>query len=62
MMYNLKIRQEQINHKIGNFGSVKISMEVLDRKIEQEERRVMKRRVLCKGCFEYKSVSGSCSC
>jgi len=61
-MYNLKIRQDHINQKVGNFGSKKLSSFAIDQMIEQEEKRIMRRRVLCNVCYEYKSVTGECSC
>lgn len=62
MMKNLKIRQEHINQKIGNFGQVRMSAELADDLIIKEEIRMMKRRVLCRGCMTYTSTSGSCFC
>lgn len=62
MMNNLKIRQDHENQRVGNFGSRKLGGDAIDKIIDTEERRIMKRRVLCKECFEYKSTSGSCSC
>ena len=62
MMHNLRIRQEHINSSTPPFGVKKMSSDMVDDLIIKEEIRIMKRRVLCKGCFEYKSTSGSCSC
>jgi hypothetical protein len=62
MMKNLKVIQEIRNRTERPFGVKGISPDVIDDMIDREERRIMKRRVLCNGCFEYKSTSGSCSC
>lgn len=44
------------------FGAVRPPMAMIERRALLEEARLMKRRVLCKVCFEYKSTSGACSC
>lgn len=62
MMNNLRIRQEHTNARIGNFGTKKLSGEIIDRMIDEEEKRQRRGRVLCGGCYSYKSVSGSCYC
>lgn len=62
MMNNLKIRQTHINEKNGNFGSSKLSGFVVDKMIEEEEKKQRRGRVLCTTCNTMKSVSGSCYC
>jgi hypothetical protein len=62
MMQNLKIRQEHINERVGNFGSRKLGLDVIDRMIEAEEKKQRRGRVLCTNCRTMKSVTGSCYC
>lgn len=62
MMHNLRIRQQHINASLRPFGTPGMDPGVVDQMLIKEEIRLMKRRVLCKECFEYKSTNGSCSC
>jgi hypothetical protein len=62
MMHNLKIRQMHANAAQRPFGSPGFDPSVIDKQIELEERRIMKRRVLCDTCHTYRSTSGSCFC
>lgn len=60
MMKNLEIRTRQ---SLKDWPGVRgISSDAIDEIVEANERRIMKRRVLCNTCMTYKSVSGSCFC